>query len=209
MLSQYISVLMLIVCSFKAQLDACKAISKLGQQEANCASVDDEHSVFDDENSTLSDKTATVLQTEMEEINEDNESSSFPIENFGALMDAFGIEYNHYKNVPAVKTRTNPDAKQMLLDDRHHGNQKISVILNVLLDVVVAASSLILPGDPQFLIEQACDSLATKFCGDATNKRVSTMESMTQNLFLICKNMPRNTGFSDCSCYCHGIRIAE
>ena len=160
--------------------------------------MDDEHSVFDDENSTLSDKgsrecPATVLQMEMEEISEDNERTSFSTENFGALMDAFGIEYNRYKNVPAVKTRTNPDAKQMLLDDRHHGNQKISVIVNVLLDVVVAASSLILPGDPQFLIEQACDRVATKFCGDAMNKRVSTMEFMTQNLFLICKNMPRNT----------------
>lgn len=51
LLPQYISVLMLIVCSFKAQLDACKAISKLGQQEANFASVDDEHSVFDNEHS--------------------------------------------------------------------------------------------------------------------------------------------------------------
>jgi hypothetical protein len=60
-------------------------------------------------------------------------------------------------------------------------------MVNVLLDVVVPASSLILFGDPQFLIEQACDR------GDATNKRVSTMESMTQNLFSICKNMPRNT----------------
>jgi hypothetical protein len=97
----------------------------------------------------------------------------------------------------------------MLLDDKH-GNQKISAMVNVLLDVVVAASSLILPGDPHFLIEQACDRLATKFCGGATNKRVSTMESMTQNLFSICKNMPRNTkGFPDCSCYCRGIWIAE
>jgi hypothetical protein len=76
----------------------------------------DEHSVFDDENSTLSNKgsrecPATVLQMEMEEISEDNESSSFPIENFGALMDAFGIEYNRYKNVPAVMTWTSLDAK--------------------------------------------------------------------------------------------------
>jgi hypothetical protein len=176
--------------------------------------VDDEHSVFDDENSTLSDKgsrecPATVLQMEMEEISEDNKRTSFSTENFGALMDAFGIEYNRYKNVPAVKTRTSPDTKQMLLDDKH-GNRKISAMVNVLLDVVVAASSLILPGDPQFLIEQACDRLATKFCGDATNKRVSTMESMTQILFSICKKHAENyKGFTDCSFYCRGILIAE
>jgi hypothetical protein len=83
-------------------------------------------------------------------------------------------------------------------------------MVNVLLDVVVAASSLILPGDPQFLIEQACDRLATKFCGDATNKRVSTMESMTQILFSICKKHAENyKGFTDCSFYCRGILIAE
>jgi hypothetical protein len=102
---------MLIVCSFEAQLDACKAISELGRQEANFASVDDEHSSFDNENSTLSDKgsrecLATVLQMEMEEISEDNERTSFPIENFGALMDAF---WHRIQSLQECASREEPD----------------------------------------------------------------------------------------------------
>jgi hypothetical protein len=133
-----------------------------------------------------------VPESECAADEETNKKDPFPIKNFNTLMEAFGISYNRYKNLPGVKTRCSTDVKQQLLDDKH-GGRKITAMVNVLIDITKAAAEIILPGDSLFLLEQVFHRIGTKYGGDTDSKRVATMETMMKSLFSICENMPRHT----------------
>lgn len=121
---------------------------------------------------------------------EDPESlNGVRIETFGQLQTAFDISYNQQKNMPSKKIRSDPNAKELLQNDKH-GGRKISAMTNIAVDIILNVANILLPGDADFLLESVVERLDTKHGGGSRARRIETADAMVKSLFTICNQMP-------------------
>lgn len=114
------------------------------------------------------------------------------ITTFEQLVEAFGIDYNRHKNMPSIKTRFDTKAGEILEDDPN-GKRKVAAMVNVLVDVVEVASAAILPGNPDYLVEQALEQLDSNHCSGKRKAERETSEKIVQSLINLCRHMPHSS----------------
>ena len=121
------------------------------------------------------------------------------VETFEQLLGSFGIDSKIRKNFPAEKTRCNANAASKI-NAKKNATQSIAAIVLVLLQVAEAAATLILPGDPAFLMQHFGQKLSRKYgysSGDGAQSDGS--EKVVHNLFGLCKRMQKHSiGYRVC-----------
>jgi hypothetical protein len=122
-----------------------------------------------------------------------------PVQTFEELLECFRIDTKIRKNFPAEKTRCDADAAS-LISAKKNSAHSIPAMVSVLLQVAEFAASLILPGDPAFLLQHLGDKLSHKSGSSlGGGDRSEGMEKVVHNLFGVCQRLPRHTmGYRVC-----------
>lgn len=113
------------------------------------------------------------------------------ISNFQELTGVFGIPYNRRKNMLAESKRSRDDVAALLRADKY-GERKVSDIVNVMMDVMEHTASIILPGDPGFLLEEACERMAEKHAWGTSSDRKAE-RAVTASVFSLMRAAPPHT----------------
>ena len=115
------------------------------------------------------------------------------VETFDQLLQSFGADDKSYmKNFPSGKMRCDPNAASQIESTKNSRNS-IPAMVNILLKVVEVAASLILPGDPAFLLQHLSKKLLKKHGSSAGDTRSEGVEKAMRNTFQLCQNMPKHT----------------
>jgi hypothetical protein len=126
-------------------------------------------------------------------VSESQPSEHLVVETFSHLLQSFGIDSkSRTKNFPSEKMRSDPHAASLIKASKNSRNS-IPAMVNLLLQVVEVAASLIIPGDPAFLLEHLGKKLLQRHGSSSGDDRSEGMEKAMRNTFLLCHKMPKHT----------------
>jgi hypothetical protein len=107
-----------------------------------------------------------------------------------SLGDFFGIELSQLRNLPKRSTLLASDPVAIIekMDNSRRAEDSLAQLIE---EVAKACANIILPGDPNWLLEKLHERLSRH--GLEKNKRTATSERYAKDLFWVCHNMPNHT----------------